>query len=473
MSRNRFWRRISKAYRVVNEVDQHFKALADGDRSALGQIMSLIEHQGRLYPLAVPIIPRLLKTLDKNNRADKAALFEALHQIVEVHDEACEQLKTLRGEYARILIHIQRAFENVTGIYIKHLLHADTTVRQFAVRFVTMYVHNPRARVILHQVLRMEVDRPTRATIIYHLGLLPPSHEHNGNAKANTTAKQGFLDLMMRDESRQIKLACAFAWCLHQLSETFGRNSVPPDVVFDFLLDVTLDKYGAFIPPELRDEKLMALTMLREENRKAIRSLESSIPKSIEILSQINTTQDELAEAAQHPVNHNVSDERLDDGLPEFVAEVFVPDYALRMLRSFGPQVHRRFLDSPKLTPLLAHIICRDSLDEVFERIRHHHSTYVEHSMHDADWSRWLRYTDLFRINLANPPDMMYQSPGVINTVRRDRFDEPQYRALKAVVDCDVFWELPTNIFSFFYGFPDDREGLRQLLEDRQPQWMK
>jgi len=37
---------------------------------------------------------------------------------------------------------------------------------------------------------------------------------------------------------------------------------------------------------------------------------------------------------------------------------------------------------------------------------------------------------------------------------------------LQAIVDADKVWEAPTNLFSFFYGLPDSREGLRTLLEE-------
>jgi len=36
---------------------------------------------------------------------------------------------------------------------------------------------------------------------------------------------------------------------------------------------------------------------------------------------------------------------------------------------------------------------------------------------------------------------------------------------LQALVDADKVWELPTNLFSFFYGLPDSRDALRALLD--------
>jgi len=45
------------------------------------------------------------------------------------------------------------------------------------------------------------------------------------------------------------------------------------------------------------------------------------------------------------------------------------------------------------------------------------------------------------------------------------KLNNEQRLALEAIVDCEPFWEIPTNLFSFFYGLPDEREALRKLLE--------
>ena len=40
----------------------------------------------------------------------------------------------------------------------------------------------------------------------------------------------------------------------------------------------------------------------------------------------------------------------------------------------------------------------------------------------------------------------------------------PQRQLLTAIANLDRFWEIPTNLFSFFYGLPDTREELRAFL---------
>ena len=41
-----------------------------------------------------------------------------------------------------------------------------------------------------------------------------------------------------------------------------------------------------------------------------------------------------------------------------------------------------------------------------------------------------------------------------------------QKQILKAILNCELFWELPTNLLSFFYGLPDDRQKLRKLISE-------
>jgi hypothetical protein len=38
-------------------------------------------------------------------------------------------------------------------------------------------------------------------------------------------------------------------------------------------------------------------------------------------------------------------------------------------------------------------------------------------------------------------------------------------RILQAIVAADKVWEIPTNLFSFFYGLPDSRQTLQSFLE--------
>ncbi len=44
------------------------------------------------------------------------------------------------------------------------------------------------------------------------------------------------------------------------------------------------------------------------------------------------------------------------------------------------------------------------------------------------------------------------------------RLDQRQRAVLEFIVNCDLFWEHPTNLFSHYYGLPDERNALQKLL---------
>ncbi len=39
-------------------------------------------------------------------------------------------------------------------------------------------------------------------------------------------------------------------------------------------------------------------------------------------------------------------------------------------------------------------------------------------------------------------------------------------RIIRAIVENDIFWQLPTNLFSYFYDLPNDRDELRKLINE-------
>lgn len=47
--------------------------------------------------------------------------------------------------------------------------------------------------------------------------------------------------------------------------------------------------------------------------------------------------------------------------------------------------------------------------------------------------------------------------------------DSKQIEVLRFLAEYDKFWQLPTNLLSFFYDLPDDREELRKLISESKP----
>ena len=104
-----------------------------------------------------------------------------------------------------------------------------------------------------------------------------------------------------------------------------------------------------------------------------------------------------------------------------------------------------------KLTPQSAHYYLREMLNIVFGQ-----QVSLPH--------RWYNYGAL---NLNKKYDSIeYAIPShQIQNYRLGRgFSTQQAKALIYLVDCDQFWEIPSNLLSFFFDLPDDRTALRKLL---------
>jgi hypothetical protein len=39
-----------------------------------------------------------------------------------------------------------------------------------------------------------------------------------------------------------------------------------------------------------------------------------------------------------------------------------------------------------------------------------------------------------------------------------------QRRVLQAIINCDSFWEIPTNLFSYYYDLPDEQDKFHQII---------
>ncbi|MFZ4815617.1 MAG: hypothetical protein ACOYL5_13850 [Phototrophicaceae bacterium] len=100
-----------------------------------------------------------------------------------------------------------------------------------------------------------------------------------------------------------------------------------------------------------------------------------------------------------------------------------------------------------------AHILARHTLESVFTRIGVASSDSQYLSSHYEITGQQGQYRDLDRKRYVSGRSLRPE----------------QIEALRAIVNCDPFWEQPTNLFSFFYGLPDDREALRGLTEGGNP----
>lgn len=109
----------------------------------------------------------------------------------------------------------------------------------------------------------------------------------------------------------------------------------------------------------------------------------------------------------------------------------------------------------------VTHLIGRELVDRGFKRI----GAIRQRDRLGHAWASWAEYKPFGQrdVTAFTYRDSYYQatSAQVTNT-------QPGWEAvLRVVVENDTFWQLPTNLFSFYYGLPDDRTQLRSMLPKR------
>jgi hypothetical protein len=116
-------------------------------------------------------------------------------------------------------------------------------------------------------------------------------------------------------------------------------------------------------------------------------------------------------------------------------------------------------LNHADLTEHEIHIVGREMIDSGFERLG------------SGKAEEWMAYEidsiDNYMLReISDQPGYFYRDS--LNDEWIDQSDAREKKSLilRAIIDCDRFWERPTNLFSFFYGLPDDREELRKLVEN-------
>lgn len=110
-------------------------------------------------------------------------------------------------------------------------------------------------------------------------------------------------------------------------------------------------------------------------------------------------------------------------------------------LARLKPEPLLNLLHHPSLSVEQAHLLARGLLVSAFRSARHAH---------------WEYFPDFNKRDIG----MFYvQQHGVARNIY------PRQKALlQAIVATDKVWEQPSNLFSFFYGLPDTRAALHELL---------
>lgn len=155
-----------------------------------------------------------------------------------------------------------------------------------------------------------------------------------------------------------------------------------------------------------------------------------------------------LAEALVHPVPNN----------PDLWSDIDMQDDVLSALGKLGIFILAEALTIPDIDSQTTHLIGREMVDTVFRRKSP--SRAGVYQIFSMSWSPYENRS------MLREGKWMYEFHPLTNVYFRpdQPLSEPQKFVLTTIANNDLFWEMPTNLFSFFYGLPDSREELRQLI---------
>jgi len=138
-------------------------------------------------------------------------------------------------------------------------------------------------------------------------------------------------------------------------------------------------------------------------------------------------------------------------GLGLFSGEIDI----LKCFYTLGDKGMERALQSKAITTQPAHLIARLMLDRAFYgrgKPLRRDPIY--------DWEKYQVYGKVlggFKGQYDFPREDRTYRPGTpLNPLQR--------QTLEQIIACEPFWKMKTNLFSFFFGLPDERNTLKQLL---------
>jgi hypothetical protein len=142
--------------------------------------------------------------------------------------------------------------------------------------------------------------------------------------------------------------------------------------------------------------------------------------------------------------------------------EITKPYFIIPRIGKFDLQSVLPRLDDRALSPLFVHYIGRELVDKVFYRITRH-----PRRLESSPFWKWQQFDGWIENKTRSSAPLLashsVQRLEYVSTGGKS-LNKDQRKVLEALINCDVFWQIPSNLFSFFYGLPDEREELRKLL---------
>lgn len=169
---------------------------------------------------------------------------------------------------------------------------------------------------------------------------------------------------------------------------------------------------------------------------------------SVEVIGRFQQSEEELLSPQ---VGELLAQEFLQPGTSKHWTEDYPSIYQEYIVRDLArlpdPAPLLGLLTSPGITADQAHLLARGLLCHAL----------IDREQHNRHWQQMTSY------------EKRKEGFFFLHTysIQPWKFKTDRVRLiLQAIVAADQLWELPTNLFSYFYGLPDSRQALRKLAEE-------
>jgi|GEM_PF-4073023 len=416
------WTKHLGAYQLREDLPRQIRLLLSPDEKVRKQAQDVvfeeIAHQNSVYSATPVVIPFLIEILATENYPDPAWLIETIEYVAwNCHDVIVSRSQLPGDKHFLFCLDTYRTVEKGNSVYQKYLKHHQHLVRYLAAQLLSMLSnYNLPVLKVYENMIDEEKHPIVRAELIRHIQL--PHLKSEIHQKWTNRYTQMLVSYISGEYDSLTRTVSALTW-QYLVGEIRWSSQIVPDEVTDILID------------------------------------------SIQNRLVIDDYDEEIAGYADDTPLHNL----------------LHPHYILKKMPLFGYENIIPYLSSDKLTVIQTHYLARELMNHVYrQQFNFSQSQDINNYANWQQFDGWVTEDDwspfsVWRINPnirsstddSETKSIEYHMPKIRT---RDQFAQrDQQSVLRAIVDSDKFWEMETNLFSFFYGLPDDREKLRALLK--------
>lgn len=404
------WSNIDGAYGSATNVPALFRAV-DGAQSiaefekAYGELFNVVNHQGTIYEATAPASRFIIQMLETTNDTNR------------------------RNYHLSILTEMLRNSQYHPPVWGDYLREPQP-ITHYRFELSVYYAIAEKAEIFVHLLSNEHMDN--RAGSAYVLSFLVDRHEQSLPALVECI-----------EDTTDPWLEAICVWSYAKLAYYGVRY--PTDPYVKQLREWVEQTENTF---HMRYAAALGHLRLSSAYPASMVEAERTTPEVIlDIVAQGLQTdiwEETPADTAKNPLHY-------------IYAEATPFDSAMDIITRHNrvaskPYTWVALLRRMDVSPIQAHLYCREILNIAFLRIMAGNFESYWDNLHRIHTRK--QYTDL-----------IYQHEKQVRHYQSEKpLTDVQKLALDAIVSCNPFWEIPTNLFSFYYGLPDDREALRQLI---------